>query len=60
VGAIAEVRRRGATRVVAGGASMGGTAAIVGGVATGFHGPDVLSDRAAAALRATLVAFVRG
>ena len=60
VGAIAEVRRRGATRVVAGGASMGGTAAIVGGVATGFHGTDVLSDRAAAAFRAKLVAFVRG
>lgn len=124
VGAIAEVRRRGATRVVAGGASMGGTAAIVGGAAakadavfglsppavfagldavaavgaydrpllvaagalepdypedarrivdaspaaektvelpqTGFHGTDILSDRAAAGLRAKLVAFVRG
>jgi len=123
-GAIAEVRRRGATRVVAGGASMGGTAAIVGGVnaradavfglsppavfagldavaavrtyqrpllvaagalepdypedarrivdaspateksvelpQTGFHGTDILGDRAAAALRAKLVAFIRG
>ena len=123
-GAIAELRRRGATRIVAGGASMGGTAAIVGGVAadadavfglsppaefagldavaavrtydrpllvaagalepdfpdeakrivdaspaadktlelpqTGFHGTDILTDRAAAGLRAKLVAFVRG
>ena len=32
-GAIAELRRRGARRVVAGGASMGGAAAIVGGIA---------------------------
>ena len=124
VGAIAEIRRRGARRVVAGGASMGGAAAIVGGVAaradavfglsppavfagldavaavrsydrpllvaagalepdfpdearriyeaspatekhlelpaTGFHGTDILGDRAAAGLRARLVAFVRG
>jgi pimeloyl-ACP methyl ester carboxylesterase len=124
VGAIREVRRRGARRVVAGGASMGGAAAIVGGVAaradavfglspravfagldavaavrtydrpllvaagalepdfpdearrifeaspaaekslelpqTGFHGTDILGDRAAAGLRAKLVAFVRG
>jgi pimeloyl-ACP methyl ester carboxylesterase len=123
-GAIAELRRRGARRVVAGGASMGGTAAIVGGIAsradavfglsppaefagldavaavrtsdrpllvaagalepdfpdearrifdaspatekslelpqTGFHGTDILGDRAAAGLRAKLVAFVRG
>ena len=123
-GAIAELRRRGARRIVAGGASMGGTAAIVGGIAsdadavfglsppagfagldavaairtydrpllvaagalepdfpdearriydaspaadktlelpqTGFHGTDILTDRAAVGLRAKLVAFVRG
>jgi pimeloyl-ACP methyl ester carboxylesterase len=123
-GAIAELRRRGARRVVAGGASMGGTAAIVGGVAsradavfglsppagfagldavaairtydrpllvaagalepdfpdearqiydaspaaektielpqTGYHGTDILLGREGAALRAKLIAFVRG
>lgn len=123
-GAIVELRRRGARRIVAGGASMGGTAAIVGGIAsnadavfglsppagfagldavaavrtydrpllvaagalepdfpdearriydaspstdktlefpqTGYHGTDILLGREGAALRARLVAFVRG